>query len=60
MAGLRCGRRTSAEVPDSDISGLDRPAIWEYLWGMRITGACTRSVMAVCRRRERLTGRKYR
>jgi hypothetical protein len=59
MSRLHCGKRTSAEVPDSDISSLARPEIWEYMWGMRRAGACTRSVRAVCRRWERLTGRRY-
>lgn len=59
MNRLHCGKRTSAEVRDQDIAQLDRPEIWEYMWGMRFAGACTRSVRAVCRRWERLTGRRY-
>ena len=60
MSRLDCGKRTSADVRDQDIARLDRPEIWEFMWGMRRAGACTRSVRAVCRRWERHTGRKYR
>ena len=59
MAGIKTGKRTSAEVPDAALASLNRAGIWEFMWGMRYAGAGTRSVRAVCRRWERLTGGKY-
>lgn len=59
MIRLGLDKRTSRDVRDADIAKLERPEIWEFMWGMRFAGACTRSIRAVCRRWERLTGEKY-
>lgn len=56
---MTVGIRTSGGVTDSQIKGLDRGGIWEFLWKMRKAGAGDRSVHAVKSRWEKLTGRRY-
>ena len=53
------GPRTSKEVSDYMLTGLDRAGIWSYLWRLRDNGASHASIRAVVRRWERLTGRRY-
>ena len=53
------GPRTSKEVSDYMLTGLDRAGIWSYLWRLRDNGASHASIKAVVRRWERLTGRRY-
>ena len=53
------GPRTSKEVRDYMLTGLDRAGIWSYLWRLRDNGASHASIKAIVRRWERLTGRRY-
>lgn len=53
------GHRTSKEVSDYMLVGLDRPGIWSYLWQLRRDGMSNVTIKAVVRRWEKLTGRKY-
>ena len=53
------GPRTSKEVSDYMLIGLDRAGIWSYLWRLYANGASRVSIKAGVRRWERLTGRKY-
>ena len=53
------GPRTSKDVSDCMLIGLDRAGIWSYLWRLCDNGASHASIKAVVRRWERLTGRRY-